>query len=217
MKSDVATLKKDAIAALKREALSFLQQKKPSCKARTAVGMLVDSYPFGLYTKQGGAGITSNTFEYPDLVQCVHLAAECLGIGYTSFVVNLMLPGSSVDWHQDLSNFANAVNAVLQFNVVDAEEYQGGELQLLDDHGKLTTVSGKKGKWITFCPHSWHRITQVFNGARISVVLFTAGGLHRVAEPLWMKLRSLKFPVSHLRSEAVMLRKDQVGPLGAKW
>eukprot|EP00971_Amphidinium_carterae_P352936 6492777-Amphidinium_carterae.1 len=200
---------------LKKQALLTVQQLK-AARSRTAVGPQVDSYPFGLYTRQGGAGITSLTFEHPDLVQAVNRAAEGLGLSYTSFVINFMLPGAHVDWHRDLANHANAVNAVIQFNVSE-QDYEGGELQLMNDQGKVTNVSTERDRWVTFNPHVWHRITTVQKGARVSIVLFATGGLHRVEEALWMKLRQLKFPISGMHAEAKVLSKNGIGPLGAKW
>eukprot|EP00971_Amphidinium_carterae_P353043 6492804-Amphidinium_carterae.1 len=208
-------LKTEAIAALQEQARLFVQTVKPR-RIRTAVGDLVDTFSFGLYTKQGGAGITALTFEHENLVRAVHLAAESLGLSYTSFAVNLMLVGSCVDWHRDVSNFANAVNAIIQFSATD-DEYEGGEVQLLDDRAQVTCLPTVRCQWLVFNPHSWHRITKVQKGARISIVLYTAGSLHRVDEVLWMKLRSLRFPVTSLRSEAYTLRKQGIGPLGSQW
>eukprot|EP00971_Amphidinium_carterae_P336272 6472541-Amphidinium_carterae.1 len=192
---------------------------KPS-RARMSIGTTVDSYPFGLYTKQGGEGITALTFQHCALVSAVHGAAECLGMSYTSFVVNVMFPDASVDWHRDTANYANAVNYMLQFPLSDVD-YTGGELQTLDDSGKLVCMSSVRLKWIMFNPHCWHRITTVHKGVRVSIVLFTAGSLHRVDhtvdEVIWMKLRSMEFPVSAILSEARMLKSHGVGPLGSPW
>eukprot|EP00971_Amphidinium_carterae_P326692 6457643-Amphidinium_carterae.1 len=128
---------------------------RPS-RTRTVVGKKVDTFPFGLYTKQGGSGITAYTFQLPSLIKAVHAAAENPGLSYTSFVVSLMLEGSMVDWHRDVSKYPNAVNTVLQLSVT-AEGYQGGELQLLN-HFELewkrdwVRVPSMQNQWVTFKP-----------------------------------------------------------------
>ena len=95
------------------------------------------------------------------------------GIQVTSYDV-----GAHYGWHSDYgftedSNHTRKLSATLV--VTDPSEYEGGDLELIDYHGKTLTAPKTKGTMIIFDSRIPHRVTPVTEGKRISLVSWMLG------------------------------------------
>ena len=57
--------------------------------------------------------------------------------------------------------------------MTDPEEYEGGELQLLNPH--VVSIERKKGMVVVFSSFVLHRVTPVLSGKRQSLVAWLSG------------------------------------------
>lgn len=57
----------------------------------------------------------------------------------------------------------------------DADEYEGGQFQLLDEAGKIYTAPKKKGTLIIFDARASHRVRKITKGTRKSIVGWIVG------------------------------------------
>jgi len=82
--------------------------------------------------------------------------------------------GGHYDWHADLGpSISNRkLSCVLQLS--DADEYEGGELQLNNGAGAVN-IGKKKGRIVFFSSFVLHRVTPVTKGTRMSLVTWLSG------------------------------------------
>jgi PKHD-type hydroxylase len=82
--------------------------------------------------------------------------------------------GGHYDWHADLGpSISNRkLSCVLQLS--DADDYEGGELQLNNGSGSVN-IGKKKGRIVFFSSFVLHRVTPVTKGTRISLVTWLSG------------------------------------------
>ena len=80
------------------------------------------------------------------------------------------------DWHVDMGNNLNSsprkLSLVMQLS--DPDEYEGGELQLMNSATPIT-VEKKKGFIVVFPSYMLHKVTPVTTGTRKSLVIWIAG------------------------------------------
>ena len=81
------------------------------------------------------------------------------------------------DWHQDIGPGGPSLRKVsLVVQLTEAEEYEGGDLQIWPG-GNIWTVPKGKGNVAIFPSYMMHRVTSMTSGVRKSLVLW-AGGQH---------------------------------------
>lgn len=95
------------------------------------------------------------------------------GIQVTSYDV-----GEHYDWHADYGNPDNPnhtrkLSATLLVN--DPSQYEGGDLEFIDYHGRTLVAPRTKGTMIIFDSRIPHRVTPVTKGKRISLVSWMLG------------------------------------------
>lgn len=95
------------------------------------------------------------------------------GIQVTKYDVN-----DKYDWHSDYgteidNNHTRKLSASLL--VTDESEYEGGDFEFIDYHGKTITAPKKKGTIILFDSRIPHRVTPVTKGTRTSLVAWMLG------------------------------------------
>ena len=61
------------------------------------------------------------------------------------------------------------------FQLSDPSEYEGGQLQLLDEEGKSYIAPAKRGAMILFDSRTKHRVLKVTKGTRRSIVGWVVG------------------------------------------
>ena len=80
------------------------------------------------------------------------------------------------DWHIDMGNKSSTsprkLSLVMQLS--DPDEYEGGELQLMNSATPIT-VEKKKGFIVVFPSYMLHKVTPVTAGTRESLVIWIAG------------------------------------------
>eukprot|EP00971_Amphidinium_carterae_P348238 6490397-Amphidinium_carterae.2 len=170
----------------------------------------------GLYTRQGGTGVTKATLRYPHLVKLLTDLSRHMGWQQTSVQVNVLDsslgPNTSVGLHLDKFNSPGTTS-----HLVVVGDFVGGKFWLEDQqtggikppsylclgqeppadlHGRWHEVS--HGQWIEFLPTCWHGTDLVTKGVRFSCSFFTPGGLHRVSSATWALLQELRFNVKEL-------------------
>lgn len=81
------------------------------------------------------------------------------------------------NWHSDYGTdddqFTRKLSASLL--VTDENEYEGGELQLIDYHANIVTIPKQKGSIVIFDSRIPHRVSRVESGTRISLVSWMRG------------------------------------------
>jgi PKHD-type hydroxylase len=95
------------------------------------------------------------------------------GIQITTYDV-----GEHYGWHADYGkpddpNHTRKLSATLLVN--DPSEYEGGDLEFIDYHGKTLVAPRTKGTMIIFDSRIPHRVTPVTKGKRISLVAWMLG------------------------------------------
>lgn len=95
------------------------------------------------------------------------------GIQVTSYDV-----GDHYDWHSDYGmpkdpGHTRKLSATLL--VTDPSEYEGGDLEFIDYHGKNLIAPRTTGTMIIFDSRIPHRVTPVTKGKRISLVAWMLG------------------------------------------
>jgi PKHD-type hydroxylase len=95
------------------------------------------------------------------------------GIQITSYDV-----GEHYGWHSDygLSNDPNHTRKLsATLLMTDPSEFEGGDLEFIDYHGKTVAAPRIKGTMIIFDSRIPHRVTPVTKGKRISLVSWIFG------------------------------------------
>jgi len=82
------------------------------------------------------------------------------------------------DWHCDYgtesdNNHTRKLSASLL--VSDESDYEGGDFEFIDYHGRTITAPKKKGTIILFDSRTPHRVTPVTKGTRVSLVAWMLG------------------------------------------
>eukprot|EP00971_Amphidinium_carterae_P215863 4284829-Amphidinium_carterae.1 len=173
----------------------------------------------GLYTRQGGTGVTKATLRYPHLVKLLTDLSRHMGWQHTSVQINVLDsmsgPNTSVGLHLDKFNSPDTSS-----HMVVLGDFVGGKFWLEDDEQSgaarckppphlclgqepPTEVLGRwheitHGQWLEFLPTRWHGTDLVTRGVRFSCSFFTPGGLHRVSSSTWAQLQALRFNVHEL-------------------
>ena len=81
------------------------------------------------------------------------------------------------DWHQDIGHGGPSLRKIsLVVQLTEADEYEGGDLQIWPG-GNIWTVPKGKGNVAIFPSYMMHRVTPMTSGVRKSLVLW-AGGQH---------------------------------------
>jgi len=86
--------------------------------------------------------------------------------------------GDKYDWHCDygaepVSEHTRKLSATLL--VTDPNEFEGGDLEIIDYHGNNIKMEKSKGTMIIFDSRIPHRVTPVTKGTRISLVAWMLG------------------------------------------
>lgn len=126
-------------------------------------------------------GIDSGSLQYLEYKKGQHYvwhSDECFSTRYeqeTDFV-------SSTEPYQDsrfndLINNSLSVSRKISFSLQlsDPDEYEGGELQIMDYNGKPFFCPQKRGTLVLFDSRSKHRVRKVKNGIRKSIVGWVIG------------------------------------------
>ena len=84
------------------------------------------------------------------------------------------------NWHTDshpsIDDRENVRKISLSLQLSDASEYEGGELQLIDDTSReVYTAPKKKGTIVVFDSRIRHRVKKVISGERKSLVAWAVG------------------------------------------
>lgn len=81
------------------------------------------------------------------------------------------------NWHSDYGSDEDSMTRKLSASllITDENDYDGGELQLIDYHANIVTVEKKKGSIIIFDSRIPHRVSRVTKGTRISLVSWMRG------------------------------------------
>eukprot|EP00971_Amphidinium_carterae_P225718 4476601-Amphidinium_carterae.1 len=206
--------------AQQEEMLHALRETLVPKQARRHADAGARGFLLGLYTQQGGTGVTKATWKYRHILKMILALTKQLHIEFTSVQVNVLEkgdldPGPGVSFHRDLHNLKPSENYVLVLG-----QYKGGRVWAQDDlpHGvfpstKLLGVEKvpsdvrgrwivhKPGEWIVINPHAFHAVEPVTAGVRFSLSVHTSGGLHRVLPHQWSLLHDLGFPVQGLTAE----------------
>ena len=87
--------------------------------------------------------------------------------------------GMFYDWHQDAGVEALENDAVRKLSIIlqlsNPEDYEGGEVELINESGNPYFVPKKRGTLIVFDSRTKHRVKEVFNGKRKSLVGWVVG------------------------------------------
>lgn len=81
--------------------------------------------------------------------------------------------GLAQDYLNEKTEMVRKLSFVLQLS--DPEDYEGGNLQLLDESGKSYIAPRKRGTIILFDSRTQHRVLKVTKGVRKSLVGWTVG------------------------------------------
>lgn len=86
--------------------------------------------------------------------------------------------GDKYDWHCDygaepVAEHTRKLSATLL--VTDPNEFEGGDLEIIDYHGNNIKMEKSKGTMIIFDSRIPHRVTPVTKGTRISLVAWMLG------------------------------------------
>lgn len=81
--------------------------------------------------------------------------------------------GLAQDYLNEKIEMVRKLSFVLQLS--DPDDYEGGNLQLLDESGKIYIAPRKKGTMILFDSRTQHRVLKVKKGVRKSLVGWTVG------------------------------------------
>jgi Rps23 Pro-64 3,4-dihydroxylase Tpa1-like proline 4-hydroxylase len=80
-------------------------------------------------------------------------------------------------WHGDygIDDLENTRKLSASMFITNEDEYEGGELQLIDYHANVVTIPKKKGTIVIFDSRVPHRVSKVERGTRISLVSWMRG------------------------------------------
>ena len=78
------------------------------------------------------------------------------------------------DWHQDFnSTISRKLTVIVQLS--DASEYDGGNLEIINNYGGPVCMKKQRGLIIAFPSWTVHRVTPVTRGSRQSLVAWISG------------------------------------------
>ena len=92
---------------------------------------------------------------------------------YKPETVGNRMEGRANDFVNENTELVRKLSFVLQLS--DADDYEGGNLQLLDEAGKSYFAPRKRGTVILFDSRTQHRVLPVKSGLRKSIVGWTVG------------------------------------------
>ena len=92
---------------------------------------------------------------------------------YKPETVGNRMEGRANDFVNENTELVRKLSFVLQLS--DADDYEGGNLQLLDESGKSYFAPRKRGTVILFDSRTQHRVLPVKSGLRKSIVGWTVG------------------------------------------
>jgi len=92
---------------------------------------------------------------------------------YKPQTVGNRMEGRANDFVNENTELVRKLSFVLQLS--DADDYEGGNLQLLDEAGKSYFAPRKRGTVILFDSRTQHRVLPVKSGLRKSIVGWTVG------------------------------------------
>jgi len=96
---------------------------------------------------------------------------EC--IQYTEYHADVK---GKYDWHQDIGNgIASRRKISVTVQLSDAEDYEGGDLQMWKGSDNFITANRGKGNVFIFPSYMIHRVMPVTKGVRKSFVLWVGG------------------------------------------
>jgi PKHD-type hydroxylase len=87
-------------------------------------------------------------------------------------------PGDHYNWHCDygISNDDRYTRKIsMTLLISDPNDYEGGDLEIIDYHGNTLKVLRERGTMIFFDSRIPHRVTPVIKGKRISLVAWMLG------------------------------------------
>ena len=96
-----------------------------------------------------------------------------LACHYKPETVGNRMEGRANDFVNENTELVRKLSFVLQLS--DADDYEGGNLQLLDESGKSYFAPRKRGTVILFDSRTQHRVLPVKSGLRKSIVGWTVG------------------------------------------
>jgi PKHD-type hydroxylase len=87
-------------------------------------------------------------------------------------------PGDHYTWHCDYGvstgdSYTRKISMTLPIS--DPNDYEGGDLELIDYQGNILKAPKEKGTMIFFDSRIPHRVTPVIKGKRISLVAWMMG------------------------------------------
>lgn len=77
-------------------------------------------------------------------------------------------------WHRDCGK-TGARKLSFTMQLTEPSDYEGGELQVLDDRSTPTTLAKKRGLIVVFPSFTLHQVTPVTKGSRQSLVAWITG------------------------------------------
>jgi PKHD-type hydroxylase len=96
-----------------------------------------------------------------------------LSCHYKPVTVGNRMEGRAQDFVEENTELVRKLSFVLQLS--DPDDYEGGNLQLLDETGKSYFAPRKRGTIILFDSRTQHRVLPVKSGIRKSIVGWTVG------------------------------------------
>eukprot|EP00971_Amphidinium_carterae_P349029 6490808-Amphidinium_carterae.1 len=136
---------------------------------------------FGLVTSRGHDHVSPDTLRHPEAVAAAHVLARTRSDNLNVPYLSVSVTKGGADWHTDGRNIGLTTTMALG-------TFSGGLLQVGD------RVLNSHDQWVAFSGHEYHRVTD-FQGDRVSVSLYTPGGLERVVPHIWYSLLMHGFPV----------------------
>ena len=96
-----------------------------------------------------------------------------LACHYKPLTVGNRVEGRAEDFVQENTELVRKLSFVLQLS--DPDDYEGGNLQLLDEAGKSYFAPRRRGTVVLFDSRTQHRVLPVKSGLRKSIVGWTVG------------------------------------------
>ena len=96
-----------------------------------------------------------------------------LACHYKPLTVGNRVEGRAEDFVQENTELVRKLSFVLQLS--DPDDYEGGNLQLLDEAGKSYFAPRQRGTVVLFDSRTQHRVLPVTSGLRKSIVGWTVG------------------------------------------
>ena len=128
----------------------------------------------GQYAPEKLENILEPLFKGKDAVQGSRMINKFQDFQYTIYHA----PNGRYNWHTDTGQKGTGMehrllSAVVQ--LVNPDDYEGGNVQLLDEAGESYIVPRQKGCIVLFDSRTQHRVNRVTKGVRKSIVGWTVG------------------------------------------